>query len=43
MKVRPQWKWDIRFKFFEAFWIWSKTNIGDINNSSSADEEKGAE
>ena len=24
MKVRLQWKWDTRFKFFEAFWIWTK-------------------
>ena len=37
-----QWKWDTRFKFFEAFGIWTKTNIGDINSSSS-DEEEGAE
>ena len=24
MKVRLQWKWDTRFKFFETFWIWTK-------------------
>ena len=43
MKVRLQWKWDPRFKFFEAFWIWTKKNIGDINSSSSDDEEEGLE
>ena len=35
MKVRLQWKWDTRFKFFEAFWIWT-------SSSSSDDEEEGA-
>ena len=30
-------------KFFEVFWIWTKTNIADINSSSSDDEEAGAE
>ena len=34
-----QWKWDTRFKFCEAFWVWTKTNIGDVSNSSSDDEE----
>ena len=43
MKVRRQWKWDTRFKFFEASSISAKTNIGDINSSSSGDEEEGAE
>ena len=42
--MRLQWKWeDTRFKFFEAFWIWAKKNIGDVNSSSSDDEEEGAE
>ena len=37
MKVTSR-KWNTRFKFFEA-----KTNIGDINSSSSDNEEEGAE
>ena len=35
-------KWDVRFKFFEAFWIWTK-NKTRYNSSSSDDEEGGAE
>ena len=36
-------EWDTRFEFFEAFWIWAKKNIVNINSSSSYDEEEGAE